>query len=546
MHGGTHTNWFNYRYSFVFSFFLIALATEEFEYINEVTIKDVKRAGIILLVSTMLVFSTQYEYISGGSVVLDLSLLIVMWLLVRAHIKKPQRVTKKVMAGLLLLTVSINLYVNFSQSVECMVDWEKDLSQYETNTLLAGGTIDALKMYDTSFYRMEKDVSESGSAGVDSALYGYNGVGSSGPTIRMFVHKQLNKLGISWFDMRHWYAAGVPAATDALLGLKYIMAHRDDIDQEKDYPTILTYEKGGVYVYENPNRLGIAILADNDCTEIELGSNVFENLNEVWKKMSNGSADIFTTQEDVYFELHNLMDSSSATIEEAKNYLSSSLAGEQPDDSESAYIETEFIAEQTGPVYRCNTLVPESENGSEYVTVEYCGYYQQGETVNDTIIIKYNYATKPVFMDICAHILYAYGNNDVLAEYAAKLNDRDISFNVEKETDLTGTFTASEGQVILFTIPWDEGWTAYIDGQEVPISKTWDLFMSIEAPAGKHTYEMKFFPAWMDYGLYLCGAAFVGLVIMLIIWKGKIKDKDISVGDLNANTGEIKPPNETP
>ncbi len=87
------------------------------------------------------------------------------------------------------------------------------------------------------------------------------------------------------------------------------------------------------------------------------------------------------------------------------------------------------------------------------------------------------------------------------------------------ENDLTGSFTAEEGQRILFTIPWDEGWTCYIDGQRVPIDKTWDLFMSVEVPAGSHEYEMKFFPAWMDYGLILGTAALLGLVVSVLLWK---------------------------
>ena len=113
----------------------------------------------------------------------------------------------------------------------------------------------------------------------------------------------------------------------------------------------------------------------------------------------------------------------------------------------------------------------------------------------------------------------AYADNIQLREYASMLNSRDIDFNVVHENDLTGSFTAEEGQRVLFTIPWDEGWTCFIDGQKVPIDKTWNLFMSVEAHTGHHTYEMKFFPAWMNYGLILCGTALLGLVILMVVWK---------------------------
>jgi uncharacterized membrane protein YfhO len=116
-------------------------------------------------------------------------------------------------------------------------------------------------------------------------------------------------------------------------------------------------------------------------------------------------------------------------------------------------------------------------------------------------------------------MVFAYADNAVLADYAKQLNARDITFNAEHENDLNGTFTAEKNQRILFTIPWDEGWTCYIDGQKVPIDKTWDLFMSVEAPEGAHTWEMKFFPAWMDIGLGISGAALVGFVVLMVVWK---------------------------
>ena len=50
--------------------------------------------------------------------------------------------------------------------------------------------------------------------------------------------------------------------------------------------------------------------------------------------------------------------------------------------------------------------------------------------------------------------------------------------------------------------------------------------MSVEVPAGQHTYEMKFFPAWMNYGLVLSGAAVVGTIALMIVWKAQKKKKE--------------------
>ena len=74
--------------------------------------------------------------------------------------------------------------------------------------------------------------------------------------------------------------------------------------------------------------------------------------------------------------------------------------------------------------------------------------------------------------------------------------------------------------------------------------------MSVEAPEGHHTYEMKFFPAWMDYGLVISGIALVGLVVFMILWNKKNKktaavsaettNADGLISDTSENTGADK------
>ena len=184
-----------------------------------------------------------------------------------------------------------------------------------------------------------------------------------------------------------------------------------------------------------------------------------------------------------------------------------------------ASITTTFSAEQDGTIYSFDVSVPDSFNGSKSDPVKNLGYYKAGDTVTDVAQGNAVISSARNAGEYCANQVYAYADNSVLNDYAAQLNARDCTFNKVKNTYLTGEFTAEPGQCILFTLPWDEGWTAYIDGKPVPINKSWNLFMSIDAPEGHHTYEMRFFPAWLDYGLYISGAALAGLLVLMIVWK---------------------------
>ncbi len=526
MHGGTHTNWFPYRYSYVFSFLLICMAVEEFRFLDDITEQDAKRCFVVLLLAALIVFGTSYEFISGGTVLLDFLLLLLMWMGFRFYKTRPDKAPLRTFSLLLLILVCGNLYANFIVSTKKVQDWELDLDEYKKNIMVSGALIDALNMSEDSFFRMEKDKSESSSVGADSMLYNYNGVSHSGPAERMFIHQELNKLGINWFDMRHWYSEGIPAATDTLLGLKYLISERD-LFEEKGYEKKVNIEE--TFIYQNPNPLSVSVLSNEAIQALELGENIFDNLNQVWKAMTGAKKDIFTMQDDITFNAHNAVASQTVSSSELVDFFEKKEEQKENEDYEDpngTYIEYSFSAKNDGPVYAFDTSTPSSPNGLATPSIRYCGYYKSGDTVTGHFdVINSAYITDDVLRGYCANMVFASADNELLKEYAELLNSRDISFNVVHENDLTGSFTADAGQRILFTIPWDEGWTCTVDGQQVPIDKTWDLFMSVEIPEGQHTYEMKFIPAWLNYGLMLCGVALVGLAVLMIAWKKNKKNE---------------------
>jgi len=142
MHGGTHTNWFNYRYSFVFTFFLIMLAAEEFEYIDVLSGKEIRKCGLIIVLSTIVIFAVSYEFISGGLVIVDLALLFTMYVIFKFYKKQSQK--KTYLAALLLLPLSVNLFANFAISTINVREWEMDQAEYAEGVLSTGSSVDTI------------------------------------------------------------------------------------------------------------------------------------------------------------------------------------------------------------------------------------------------------------------------------------------------------------------------------------------------------------------------------------------------------------------
>lgn len=74
---------------------------------------------------------------------------------------------------------------------------------------------------------------------------------------------------------------------------------------------------------------------------------------------------------------------------------------------------------------------------------------------------------------------------------------------------ITGTTNYDEDGYTMLSIPYDKGWSAYIDGKEVDIENPYDTGLYVKTPAGKHTLELKFVPYGMKtskritYGFWL-------------------------------------------
>jgi uncharacterized membrane protein YfhO len=361
----------------------------------------------------------------------------------------------------------------------------------------------------------------------------------------MFIHKGLSKLGVNWFDMRHWYSEGIPAATDYLLGLKYLISNRN-LSQEKGYERMVGIEDTAIF--KNENALGVAILSNVDIQNVELGNDAFQNLNAVWKSMTGERQDIFSIQSDITYAMHNPTTDISVTSEELRDSVSQSVTYNEQEKSNDdlkpnskathngPYIVYSFTAKKDGPVYIFDTSIPDSEHGIATPTMKYCGYYTAGQEVEGTLDVSgLEYVTPDFLRGYCANLVFAYADNNVLSEYAKQLRAREVTLNADKENDLTGYFEAGENQRLLFTLPWDEGWTLFVDGIEVPIDKTWDLFMSANVPVGEHQYELRFIPAWMNIGIGLSATSTIGLIMIVFPWRKRIcakrDEQQVEVGN---------------
>ena len=116
-----------------------------------------------------------------------------------------------------------------------------------------------------------------------------------------------------------------------------------------------------------------------------------------------------------------------------------------------------------------------------------------------------------------------HAGEEVMSEedFARHCRNRAASACSEFEFTTSGFRAVSDNDkenLVFFSVPYDKGFTATVDGKEVPIEKVDGGLMAIPVPAGEHSIEFTYYPA----GLKICliiSAVMAALILVSTIWK---------------------------
>lgn len=126
--------------------------------------------------------------------------------------------------------------------------------------------------------------------------------------------------------------------------------------------------------------------------------------------------------------------------------------------------------------------------------------------------------------------LYAYtmDENKFIQLYES-LADEGLEITEFEETDIKGTITAKTDGLMYTSIPYDEGFTLYIDGEKTEYTTVGDALIAVDLTAGTHTIEFKYAPRGLSSGIILsviCVLILGGLIAFRIKYKKEISEPD--------------------
>ncbi len=529
-HGFQNPNWLNYRYSFMLSFILLVLAYRAFGNLREHSAKFLLGISAFLILFAAVCDKMEFpSYLETEGKLLELetvwltilttvTIFVLLCLLLRQkNVRKRDN-----LAGILAAVVCIEL---FCSSLTCAVqlDGEVLYSSYSGYNNFIGDirpVVEQVQQQDDGFYRMEKLKHRKYN---DNLALSMRGLSGSTSTLHADAIQFLNSMGYTSRAHLSQYRGGTPV-NDSLLGIKYLIDAKDSDKLTHYYTETISHEK--YTAYQNPYAMSVAYGVDKSVQDYfaEEYNTYFHRLNGLVGAMlgEDRPKELFVPVTDYDTVLSGSCSESST----GSRIIYTPAAGEIASSvtlcytaphSREYYFYTPTPAPTETTLYIYNNEKQDFEKFGEYLGkdsnhIVSLGWFNAGESIQ----IKLELNEDP--LSVYKYYDYLWSLDKEVFEDAFSALQSNPQFIVTDHTEdwLYGSIeTKQESQMILTTIPYDEGWKIYVDGAEQTPYKTLDALIAFDIEAaGNHTLELKYAPPIYDVGIVI---SIVGLTVFLLL-----------------------------
>lgn len=528
-HGGQMPNWLPYRYSFMLSFVIVALAAHCFEQLKEVRARTIgaitlSYIALIIYIEAQDTFITTLgsegrEVFDGITVALPaIVFMVVAGITVFAvrHYGGGKNVSKTaVICGVILVTAELCF-----NTTNTLTKMHQDITfstrdSYLSVILPLREKVEEIKEQDDGFYRIEKNFFRSVNDPMAVNMYGLS---HSSSTLNARAIDMLGYFGFTSNGHYSRFSGNTPLTSD-IFGVKYIL----DCAGES---TANIKTADDITVTENKDALPIGYLVNSKVSSLELSKyDVFDNQNKLLNAMTGGNREFFTVfSADGEPYVENCKKGSF----ENQHIGFTDVTGE-------ASVTYTITAPKSGEIYmflptdyqrEASLYVNGTYKGicfeSDNHNIKDLGRFEKGEEVTVKLALKKSdlYFREPQF---------AVYNEEAETSAIAQMWEKNADTKVEKvsQTDIRFTVNAKSNDILFTTIPAEKGWTVYVDGVKTDYDTALnDALMTVKLSEGEHVVEFRFFAAGLGTGLIVTVigiAIFVGLILVLKKIKKPVK-----------------------
>ena len=504
-HGMKAAVWFPYRNSYLFCFVLVLLGARAVakKAFGPKTF-GIVLAGALVLAAGLVIFPGEY---GRKKPLLSLvTLLLFAVLLYVLQVSKKKIVPKQWAALALVGVVAVELTAS---GFYISNQFEKyPFSGFRQFVAQAGGTAGLLQQQEAEPYRVEKNFMRSFN---DPMLLDYMGISHFGSTQDDSAVDVLASLGYGNYSSNTYYY-GSTLFADSLLGIRYLFddgsrplpAHWQESGLATDFPS-----------YRNKDALPLAFAVKGPGEQaIDLGTaeNPFVYQNRLYHAVRGGNADLllpvtFAARDEQGLALEN-----TGAMPVGFTYNAKA-------EKEGYYYA--FIRAEKNAFYGLQMLINREVAGFYFTADNYgvinLGYYKAGEEIS----LGWSQGEPIGIQDA----YFSYLDPAQMEELTKQAQTAAGVFNWQ-DGKVQGKITGTVETPWLFTsIPYEEGWTATVNGQQVNTAAIGGGLLAVPLQAGENEVLLQYQPRGLYSGLAISIVS-LGLFALWQVWQ---KRKTITI-----------------
>ena len=547
LHAFDNPNYYPFRFSPCIVFLIASLAASAADKITDFKKKTIiiYSVSLILVYSFLIMFQdvSGFRSVSRDSLILN-ALFIALWTTVYLYGNKEK--FSKFLIPSCMIILSLEMIWNASNNLTSFAGKAgNDSLRISSSTFNEWyeneeKTVNSIKTTDNSFYRVHINGERCFNG---ASLFDINTLTSFASYDDIKQRTALGHLGISNAYHMIFDLSSRPLP-EMILGVKYIA----DI---KGYGNI---SENSIYI--NDYSLPVAFTVSSDIASYTSGDDPFENEENLVKCMTGKDYDLYETissntvlTSEFNTEVYPFGNLTAYEVK-AKDVTPSWICYSIPKKEGKkalAYFHTNGTYFNSGAPefaegFRGLSCPANISSGAVITANDNC--YFNKENLNDKEGIEYSYI--PILINNAGftsytvqYINFVYADDSMIPEIYNDLLPGAISLTSYTDSHLEGIVTASEDRPILFTsIPYDKGWTAYVDGTPAKIYVTTDnAFCALPLSPGEHKIVFDYETPLSSEGSSI--SALAAVILLLIILAGSKKRKKSKTADkTEENTNE--------
>mgnify|MGYP000627361106 FL=1 len=504
-----------YRYSYMYSFIIAVMGYKTILNFKGIKVKDIAYTGLAII-SFVIICQKFLTNKMTNSTIYATIIFVALWCGF-LFLLKNKNAQKKTVSFVLVTFILCETIISSIVGLPLNQDNKNYKENYKTYT----DAINYIDNKDSGFYRTELCYLNTR---MDPAYYGYNGISVFSSMAYESYSQLQSSLGMQGNKVNSYTYNTQTPVYNMMFNIKYLIQTDVSLAPSSNlYKKIHTTSDKKSNVYESKYNLPIAYCVNSKIDDwVTDEGNPFE-IQSDFVKLATGYSNLFKPVE------YNSTDFDAVSGDDVTENGTYWL--EKSDSSSNYGTETVSLS----PTVDGNLYLYVKSSDLKTITVNSEKVSDITQNMEDAYILDLGYHNKgdEVLVSLDASTMesestsfdfYCYTADDTVVKnmYNSLAGN---SLNVESYSDTTikGTVKAKENCYLYSSIPYDDGWSVYVDGKKAETFEIGGTLLAIELTPGQHKIEYKYFPVGFLYGIIISAVTVFGLCGFYIYNKSSLK-----------------------